>query len=375
VIFSFVYFAYFSLTNHNINTIKHIEVLSYIFIGIGLFRSFYLFALKKYRIEGKNLRNIVFIGNNGSVAKITDFFQEHPELGYHILGNFYDNKNIDENFLGDINSAIDFISKNDVDEIYCSISEMTESQIKSFIDFSDNNLIALKLLPEAKDVFTTKMNVEYYDYIPVLSLRAIPFDNFLNKIIKRTSDIIFSLIIIIFVISWLTPLLFVLVKLESKGPLFFKQTRDGLNGTQFLCYKYRSMYVNELADDIQATKQDVRITKVGNIIRKTNIDELPQFFNVLLGEMSVVGPRPHMLSQTKIYAKKVNKFMVRHFVKPGITGLAQVRGYRGEVEKKEDMENRIKLDIFYIENWSFLLDLKIIGQTIVNTLKGEEKAY
>jgi putative colanic acid biosynthesis UDP-glucose lipid carrier transferase len=135
------------------------------------------------------------------------------------------------------------------------------------------------------------------------------------------------------------------------------------------------MYLNDLADDIQATKQDERITKFGTFLRKTSIDELPQFINVLLGEMSVVGPRPHMQSQTKKYAKIVDKFMVRHFIKPGITGLAQVRGYRGEVEKNEDMGNRIKLDIFYIENWSFLLDLKIIGQTIINTVRGEDKAY
>jgi len=135
------------------------------------------------------------------------------------------------------------------------------------------------------------------------------------------------------------------------------------------------MYLNNLADDMQATKQDERVTKVGTFLRKSNMDELPQFINVLFGDMSVVGPRPHMLSQTKKYAKIVDKFMVRHFVKPGITGLAQVKGYRGEVEKNEDMENRIKLDIFYIENWSFLLDFKIIAQTITNTIKGEEKAY
>ena len=375
LIFTFVYFAYFSLTNKTILTLKHLKVLSLMFVGISLFRSFYLFALRKYRVEGKNLRNIIFIGSNKTVNKITKFFQNHSELGYHILGNFYDNQNESKLYLGNIDSAFEYISLNEVDEIYCSISELSKAQINSFIDFADNNLIVLKLLPDAKDVFTTKMNVEYYDYIPVLSLRSIPFDNPVNQIVKRLFDILFSLFIIIFVLSWLSPLLFILVKFESKGPLIFKQTRDGLNGNQFICYKYRSMYLNNLADDKQATKQDERVTKVGNFLRKSNMDELPQFINVLLGDMSVVGPRPHMLSQTKKYAKIVDKFMVRHFVKPGITGLAQVKGYRGEIEKKEDMENRIKLDIFYIENWSFLLDFKIIGQTITNTLKGEEKAY
>ena len=373
LIFTFVYFAYYSLTNKGINAIEHIKILISVFVSISLFRLLYLFALKKYRIEGKNLRNIIFIGSHKSVSKITEFFKNHSELGYQILGNFYNGEN--ENYLGSIDSAFDFISNNDVDEIYCSISDLTESQIKSFIDYADNNLTVVKLLPNAKDVFTTKMIVDYYDYIPVLSLRSIPFDNPINQFTKRLFDIIFSVIIIVFVLSWLTPILFVLIKIESKGPLFFKQTRDGINGSQFVCYKYRSMYINKMADDLQATKNDKRVTKIGYIIRKINMDELPQFFNVITGDMSVVGPRPHMLSQTKKYAKIVDKFMVRHFVKPGITGLAQVRGYRGEVEKNKDMGNRIKLDIFYIENWSFLLDLKIIIKTITNTLKGEEKAY
>ena len=375
LIFTFVYFAYFSLTNKTILTLKHLRVLSLIFVSISLFRSFYLYALRKYRVEGKNLRNIIFIGSNKTVNKITEFFQNHPELGYRILGNFYDDQNDSKLYLGNMDSAFEYISMNEVDEIYCSISELSKTQINSFIDFADNNLIVLKLLPDAKDVYTTKMKVEYYDYIPVLSLRSIPFDNTVNQIVKRLFDILFSLFIIIFILSWLSPLLFILVRFESKGPLIFKQTRDGLNGNQFICYKYRSMYLNNLADDMQATKQDERVTKVGTFLRKSNMDELPQFINVLFGDMSVVGPRPHMLSQTKKYAKIVDKFMVRHFVKPGITGLAQVKGYRGEVEKNEDMENRIKLDIFYIENWSFLLDFKIIAQTITNTIKGEEKAY
>ena len=168
--------------------------------------------------------------------------------------------------------------------------------------------------------------------------------------------------------------MFIIIKLESTGPLFFKQKRNGLNGETFNCYKYRSMSQNDNVDDIK-TRQYGRITRIGKFIRKTSIDELPQFYNVFKGEMSVVGPRPHMLSYTELYAKTVNKYMVRHFVKPGITGLAQVKGFRGEVEKQNDIENRVKMDIFYIENWSFLLDLKIVFLTIINVFKGEEKAY
>ena len=194
-------------------------------------------------------------------------------------------------------------------------------------------------------------------------------------IIKRAFDILFSSIVIVFVLSWLTPLIAILIKLESKGPVFFKQSRNGFNYKEFDCYKFRSMMPNEDAHLYQATRGDIRVTKVGKFIRKTSIDELPQFFNVLFGDMSVVGPRPHMVSHTDMYAKKIDKFMVRHFVKPGITGLAQVSGFRGEVESDIDIIGRVKYDIFYIENWSLLLDLKIIAQTFVNAVKGEDKAY
>lgn len=375
VIFTFVYFAFFGFTNKSINTFNHLKVLGLIFLGIGIFRSSFLFALSRYRIEGGNFRNIVIIGSYKSVKKLTSFFHEHPELGYRITGYFCNDMGKNPTCLGNIEEAFDFINNHEVDEIYCSLSELTKDQIANFIRYADNNLVVLKLLPDTKDVHTTKMIVEYYDYIPILSLRNIPFDNPINQLIKRFFDIVFSLFVIVFILSWLSPLLFAIIKLESNGTLFFKQTRDGLNGNRFTCFKYRSMFTNEDSDEIQCTKDDQRVTKIGRFLRKTSIDELPQFFNVFLGNMSVVGPRPHMLSETKKYAKIVDKFMVRHFIKPGITGLAQVKGYRGEVKKNEDMELRIKLDIFYIENWSFLLDLKIIQQTIFNIVKGEDKAY
>jgi len=193
--------------------------------------------------------------------------------------------------------------------------------------------------------------------------------------LKRVFDIIFSSSVIIFILSWLTPLVAILIKLESKGPVFFKQARNGFNYKEFYCYKFRSMTPNSEANFYQATRGDQRITNIGKFIRKTSIDELPQFFNVLFGDMSVVGPRPHMVSHTDMYAKRIDKFMVRHFVKPGITGLAQISGYRGEVETDKDIIGRVKFDIFYIENWSLLLDLKIIFKTAINAVKGEEKAY
>jgi putative colanic acid biosynthesis UDP-glucose lipid carrier transferase len=181
--------------------------------------------------------------------------------------------------------------------------------------------------------------------------------------------------VILGLLSWLTPLLAIIISLESKGPIFFRQKRNGIENKEFYCYKFRSMTLNNDADRFQASKNDMRITKVGRFIRRTSIDELPQFYNVFFGDMSVVGPRPHMVKHTNEYANKVDKYMLRHFVKPGITGLAQVRGYRGEIESEADILNRIKFDIFYIENWSLFLDIKIVFQTVLNAIKGEDKAY
>jgi len=373
-IFTFVYFAYFTLINQSIDPTKHLKSLGVIFVVTGLFRIIYLNLLKSYRNRGKNLRNVIIVGSNENVKNVSNFFQSHTELGYRVLGNFSDSFESPKKYLGKVENCFQYSLNNDVDEIYCSIAELTEDQLKKLIDFADNNMKVLKLIPDSKSNLPNKMKIEYFDQTPVLSLRTIPFHVPINKIIKRLFDIIFSLVIIIFVLSWLTPILFVFIKLESSGPLFFKQKRNGLNGVTFNCYKYRSMSQNDNVDDIK-TRQYGRITRFGKFIRKTSIDELPQFYNVFKGDMSVVGPRPHMLSYTELYAKTVNKYMVRHFVKPGITGLAQVKGFRGEVEKQNDIENRVKMDIFYIENWSFLLDIKIILQTIINVFKGEEKAY
>jgi putative colanic acid biosynthesis UDP-glucose lipid carrier transferase len=209
----------------------------------------------------------------------------------------------------------------------------------------------------------------------VLNVNKLPFEFAENFYIKRIFDILFSFFTCIFILSWLIPILWVLVKLESKGPLIFKQKREGINGKEFVCYKFRSMEINELSDRVHATKNDARVTTMGAFLRKTSMDELPQFFNVILGDMSVVGPRPHLESLSIEYQKDVDDYLKRHIVKPGITGLAQVSGYRGEIKKKSDIKNRVRLDIFYIENWSFLLDIKIIIQTILNVFKGEEKAY
>jgi len=267
-----------------------------------------------------------------------------------------------------------YVIENKVDEIYCSLDEISNEQLKSLIDFADEHHKVIKFIPDTNEIFAKNLKIDYYEFFPVLSLRRTLLHEPVVKAFKRSFDIVFSLLVIVLVLSWLVPVLAILIKLESKGPVFFKQGRPGINENEFFCYKFRSMKINKTTER-EASKNDPRVTKIGRFLRKTSIDELPQFLNVLAGDMSVVGPRPHLWSQNKAYGRRIKKYMVRHYVKPGITGLAQVRGFRGEIETDEDMINRVKYDVFYIENWSFLLDLKIIVQTVINIFKGDEKAY
>ena len=327
--------------------------------------------LKKYRIiVGRNYRKVAIVGKNTQTKQLKSFFEENPAYGYDFQGMF-DIK--DNKFTTSI--LKEFVEANEVDEIYCSLSELKSKDLNDIITFADNNLKTVKFLPDNRGIFSKKFSYQYYGITPILSLRNLPVDDPLNQFLKRSLDIMISLLVIIGILSWLTPIIAILIKSESDGPIFFKQPRNGLSGKPFDCYKYRSMVKNNDEDARQVIKNDMRVTKTGFFLRKTSIDELPQFINVLLGNMSVVGPRPHPLTQTRNFAKRIDKFMVRHLVKPGITGLAQVSGYRGEVETENDIKNRVRFDIFYLENWSILMDLRIIAKTVVQILKGDSKAY
>jgi len=274
-----------------------------------------------------------------------------------------------------LDHIIDYSLQHKIDEIYCSVSSLSNQTINDLIDFADNNLKTIKFIPDNKDLYAKQLTIDYYGYLPILSLRRIPVDDPLNRLMKRSFDILMSSLVVVLLLSWLTPLLGLLIRIESKGPIFFKQKRNGLGYKEFYCYKFRSMRPNSTKANGWVKPNDARVTKIGKFIRKTSIDELPQFFNVFLGEMSVVGPRPHPVSHTEMFVGKIDKFMVRHLVKPGITGLAQISGFRGEVETDHDIINRVKYDIFYIENWSILLDIKIIIQTIFKAIEGDKKAY
>lgn len=369
LILNFAYVGFFS-KHQNPSDVVLYALCTLALVGAIKFAIF--FFLRQFRVVFRgNLRKVVVLGHGKQTELLISFFNSNPDYGYALERIF----NLRHDKAEQIQECFDYVLQNGIDELYCSLSNLTNDEIKKLIYFADNNLKIVKFLPYPAMPLLQNLTYDYYDYIPILSVRNAPLDKNLNKAIKRIFDVFFSAFIIVFFLSWITPLLALLIKLDSKGDVFFKQKRNGLNNKEFYCYKFRSMKPNSTADVNQVTKNDPRITKVGAFLRKTSLDELPQFWNVLIGDMSVVGPRPHMINETKRFVKKVDKFMVRHFIKPGITGLAQINGYRGEVETDNDIIHRVKYDIFYLENWTFLLDIKIVLSTVYNIIKGEKKAY
>ena len=373
LLFSILVFAFFGVVQSPTPGLSQTLVfLLYTFIIISLFKLTLFYALQSYRLGfGGNFRKTIIIGNDESVSELKEFFINQKELGYENRRTFKFNHPSDLN----LEECFDFILTRNIDEVYCSANELDESQISLLITFCENNFKILKFISKRGGLLSKKLKTDTYGLSTVQSLREMPLSNDFNTILKRTFDIVFSLVVIIFLLSWITPIIALIIKIESRGPVFFKQTRNGIKFREFTCYKFRSMIENNDADIQQATKNDKRVTKIGKILRKTSLDELPQFFNVLIGNMSVVGPRPHMIKENERYSKSVDKFMVRHFVKPGITGLAQVKGFRGEIETDEDIINRVKYDIYYLENWSLILDLNIVFLTTINFLTGQKKAY
>lgn len=374
-VFLLSFFAYFTIFKEGEIVSKQSNIVFFFIVIITFLKFLFFFLLKYYRQSGKNYRNVVVFGQSKSAQNVAEMFNKQQDLGYRFQGFFSDRMSILKNHRGTIKDGLGFIKKNEIEEVYCEESSIARQKLLEIRTFCNQHKIKFSLIPETKAIYSKDFILEHYGTLPILKPKQLPFERVETHIIKRSFDIIFSLIICVLLLSWLLPILWIIVKFNSRGSFFFKQKRDGINGKQFYCYKIRSMKKNDLADRISTTKNDDRITSVGAFLRKTSLDELPQFFNVLLGDMSVVGPRPHMNVQTKKYLVEIDNYLLRNSVKPGITGLAQVSGYRGEVKQKSDIENRVRLDVFYIENWSFFLDLKIIVQTVLSVFNGEEKAY
>ncbi len=324
-------------------------------------------------------KDILIIGYNKITKKIIEYL-ERDRRDINVIGICEEPKNMHElthyPIIAGIDNTLNVALTLKVEEIYSTISPDSDKRVAKIMEYADNECIRFKHFPDFYQFsyFPTK-ELNYLKDLPVMLVRNEPLEKFGNRVIKKASDFCVSLSILVFILSWLIPLLAVLISIESPGPIFFIQQRAGRNRRPFKCIKFRSMHINKDADMKQAIKNDPRFTKIGRLIRYTGMDELPQVINVLLGSMSLVGPRPHMLKHTEDFSKLVEQYPARHFVKPGITGWAQVKSYRGEITNAEQIKERLEHDMWYIENWSFLLDMRIIIMTIFRKIKGEKEAF
>lgn len=326
------------------------------------------------------VKDLVIVGDGPAAEEIFRYCEDQTVRGYRFRGIFNDEPIegvLGQRRVGDVEAVKGFAIQNRIDILYCALPGTRRADITDLMEFCERNTIRFRVIPSAESFIPVvkTSELEFHGDVPVSKIRREPLDSAFARGLKRTFDVVFSLAVIVGIFSWLFPLLALMVKMSSKGPVFFKQVRLGRDNKQFVCWKFRSMRMNVEADVKQATKNDPRVTRVGAFLRKSNLDEMPQFFNVFLGQMSVVGPRPHPLRLNDQYRDIIDKYMVRHFVRPGITGWAQVSGFRGETRTPEMMEKRVELDVWYLENWSFWLDLKIIVKTVTNMFGKDENAY
>ena len=343
-------------------------------------------AIKQFRQLGMNTRTVTFVGDDSELSTLYTMLKGNPTLGYRVVGLYTNANPIAEQdekdnkipVFGTVSDLIEAVEREEPltlgDELYVCLSRREREKVKILSDYCDRHVIRFYYVPISVEQLGMRLKRELYEDMELFTTYEVPLEYPMHKSLKRLFDLVMSLIVLIVGIP-LLPIVALIIKIQSPGPVFFRQERTGYNGKNFLCYKFRSMHVNKEADKLQATENDPRKFPFGNFMRKYNIDELPQFWNVFKGDMSVVGPRPHMLYHTEKYSQLIERYMVRHFVKPGITGWAQVTGYRGETRELWQMEKRVKQDIWYIENWTIWLDLRIIWMTFRTMVVHDKKAY
>jgi putative colanic acid biosynthesis UDP-glucose lipid carrier transferase len=340
---------------------------------------FLYFGFKNYiTLHSKLVNKVIILGYNETAKKLARYFEE-DEFHTQLLGFVEDEINMNEvthyPVLAGINNLIHVAESLKVQEIYSTLTPEQNKYIYTLMNDAEDKCMRFKVVPNLSLFLKKPVVIDYIMDMPILSLRSDPLEDIGNRMKKRILDVVVSLFVITFILSWMMPLLGLLIKLESKGPIFFSQSRTGRRDIPFKCLKFRSMCTNNETESIQATRGDLRVTRIGSFLRRSSLDEFPQFVNVLLGNMSLVGPRPHMLKHTADFTKLVDHYMVRQFLKPGITGWAQINSFRGEIINPEQLHMRIASDLWYLENWTIWLDLRIIFLTIYQVFKGDKNAY
>ncbi|MEJ5961911.1 undecaprenyl-phosphate glucose phosphotransferase [Pedobacter immunditicola] len=375
-----IFFMLYLIINLNSSIPRSLLFLFYFVLCFSILASrFICTVLDPYLRQRYQVRKIVAVmGMNDTGNRLATYFKQNQST-YRFEG-FLNNENaLFVDVFGKIMPGtceqIKQAAARGIQEVYVSLTPQRLGEAIYLLKEAEKQFIRLKFVPDFTETLINPFRINFMESFPIITLRTEPLENADNGFKKRVFDILFSGFIIVFVLIWLFPLIALIIKMESKGPVLFRQLRSGRNNKNFWCYKFRSMSINSDCDSKQAGKGDSRITAIGRFLRRTSIDEFPQFFNVFLGNMSIVGPRPHMLKHTEQYSAIIDRYMVRHYLKPGITGWAQVNGYRGETYTKELMEQRVNHDIWYLENWSLMLDVKIIFQTVINMVNGDENAY
>jgi putative colanic acid biosynthesis UDP-glucose lipid carrier transferase len=343
----------------------------FIFLLIGRF----LLKLILPKFSRVETLNYIIAGYCHALPKIEKTLYDTHLGKTNYIGSFGKTSDFHKIYLGTVNQIYDFLKTTKVNLVLYASNEMSPSDIHQFMNYARLHFIDFKIIPLEIDLLTEGVKLELHDGFPLLSVKDENIARIRNRFLKRVFDIFFSLLVIIFILSWLFPIISALIRLESKGAPIFIQDRVGFRENIFQCFKFRSMTVQENSSVVEQAKQnDSRITKIGAFIRKTNIDEMPQFFNVLIGNMSVVGPRPHAVSHDVVYKNTTENYILRHYTKPGITGWAQVNGWRGPTDTKEKIVGRTQYDLWYLRNWSFWLDIKIIFLTVFGS-KVKENAF
>ena len=372
------------------------EINTVFFVSLLFKRLLERWFIRLYREAGRNTRMVTLVGSDIELVNIYRKLIDDATLGFKVLGYYGDDelietiekvereekinlsalKNLERK--GSVEDLLAAMGRHEDlqlgDELYVCLSRKDRDVIKKLSRYCDYKVVRFFYVPISVESIGLNLKRELMDDIEVYTTYEIPLQNMGNRILKRTFDIVFSLFFLI-PTALMFPFIWLIIKIQSPGPIFFKQARTGIDGKTFMMLKFRSMHVNADADKVQATKDDPRKYPFGNFMRKSNIDELPQFLNVLRGDMSFVGPRPHMLAHTEQYSALISKYMVRHFVKPGLTGWAQVTGFRGETKELWQMEGRVKRDIWYMEHWSIWLDIRIIWMTFKTIFVHDENAY
>ena len=366
-------------------SLSRMFLLSYSFLLILVLmpeKYFVRSALRMYRRRGRNLRSILVIGAGRVGLGFVESVVKHPQFGYRVIGFLDDRRkhSLNGKLLGPVSKLEAVLSEHKVENVVIALPNYAFGRVEEIIRTCEKFTTTVRIIPDYFGLVSPRYNLSMFDRYPLISLREEKLNEFHWRIVKRTFDTVFSLILFVALFGWLWPIIAIAIKLSSPGPVFFKQVREGRNNKKFVVYKFRSMMtsgsdVDQNGNYMQAAKDDPRVTTIGSFLRKTNLDELPQFINVIKGEMSIVGPRPHPIPLDMKSRRETKKYMQRYLVKPGITGWAQVNGHRGETRDPATMQKRIDYDLWYIENWSFLLDIQIILKTIWLTIRGDSNAY